>query len=142
MLNLFFLWGIVILILGLLFVYYKLKRKKDIDGLVFVTNSILSFFLKFINKTFKTTFTAITNPFTLRIHLTNYKDYCNIQTYDTLYKHEYIHTLQIKKLKPLKFIILYILHSFKGYKNNKYELEAQFLENNTIDEINKYFEGK
>lgn len=142
MLTLFFLWGIVILILGLLFVYYKFKRKKDIDGLVFVTNSLLSFFLKLINKIFKTTFTAITNPFTLRIHITDYKDYCSIQTYDTLYKHEYIHTLQIKRLKPIKFTILYLLNSLKGYKNNKYELEAQFLENNTIDEINKYFEGK
>ena len=42
-----------------------------------------------------------------------------------LFKHEYIHIEQVRKLGWFKFYFLYIVEHFKnGYEENKYEVEA------------------
>jgi len=52
-----------------------------------------------------------------------------IKTYrkepEQLFKHEYIHIEQVRKLGWLKFYFLYLVESAKnGYEENKYEVEA------------------
>ena len=42
-----------------------------------------------------------------------------------LFKHEYIHVEQVRKMGWLKFYFLYLVESAKnGYRQNKYEVEA------------------
>lgn len=42
-----------------------------------------------------------------------------------LFKHEYIHIDQVRRMGWFKFYFLYIIENIrKGYKQNKYELEA------------------
>lgn len=52
-----------------------------------------------------------------------------IKTYrlnpEQLFKHEYIHIEQVRKLGWFKFYFLYLVESAKnGYRQNKYEVEA------------------
>ena len=62
-------------------------------------------------------------PFILYSHT---KPYLLNQTYlKTLFKHEYIHVEQVRRLGWFKFYFLYIIENMEtGYKQNKYELEA------------------
>ena len=42
-----------------------------------------------------------------------------------LFKHEYIHIEQVRRMGWFKFYFLYIIESIKnGYEDNKYEIEA------------------
>ena len=44
---------------------------------------------------------------------------------EQLFKHEYIHIEQVRKLGWFKFYFLYLIESAKnGYRQNKYEVEA------------------
>lgn len=44
---------------------------------------------------------------------------------EQLFKHEYIHIEQVRKLGWFKFYFLYLVESAKnGYRQNKYEVEA------------------
>ena len=44
---------------------------------------------------------------------------------EQLFKHEYIHIEQVRKIGWFKFYFLYLVESAKnGYRNNKYEVEA------------------
>ena len=52
-----------------------------------------------------------------------------------LFKHEYIHIEQIRKLGWLKFYFLYLVENAKnGYKENKYEVEAYARQSELLNE--------
>ena len=49
----------------------------------------------------------------------------NLRNPEQLFKHEYIHIEQVRKLGWFKFYFLYLVESAKnGYRKNKYEVEA------------------
>ena len=57
-----------------------------------------------------------------------------------VFKHEYIHIEQVRRMGWFKFYFLYLIESAKnGYRDNKYEveagLEAQKVENERIDAV-------
>lgn len=61
-------------------------------------------------------------------------------------KHELMHVIQQRRLGRTRFLVLYLLESFrKGYYQNKFEVEAREAEHLDIEEIKsmlKYFESK
>ena len=58
-----------------------------------------------------------------------------------LFKHEYIHIEQVRKMGWFKFYFLYLVESAKnGYEDNKYEVEAYARQNEQFtDEEQKAF---
>lgn len=49
---------------------------------------------------------------------------------DTLFRHEMQHIYQVERLGWFRFYYQYLVENFKvGYKRNKYELEANEIEN-------------
>lgn len=53
--------------------------------------------------------------------------------------HELVHIRQYKQYGTIKFLFLYLAENFrKGYRNNRFEIEARENEN-ILDIINEYF---
>lgn len=119
--------GIVIVVA--IIIYYKvIKKKKIIEGVTFCNRSILCLILYLVNKITKNSFYAITNPLTSRVHALK-TVYDNINSESALFRHERIHTWQIRKLSRFKFTLLYIVYSIKyKYSGNPLEKQAYNLE--------------
>ena len=141
----FFILGSIIGVLLLIsaIIYYKLiKKVKKVSELTCVHCSVLCLIVKIVNKLMKRNFTAIANPFNSRIHIITKTAYETMSEEDILYRHELVHVYQIKKLGRIRFIIKDAFYTLRyGYTKNPFEVEAYKLENNTIEEIKKHFEG-
>lgn len=56
---------------------------------------------------------------------TTYSMKRNLRNPEYLFKHEYIHIEQVRRMGWFKFYISYIIENMKtGYEKNKYEIEA------------------
>lgn len=116
-----------------------------IGDVSFVYNGWLGKILKLYNFIFKKSLVAITNPFTQRVHIISYNTFNRLNREEVLYKHEYIHVLQIRRDGALKFVVKYLLSFVKrGFKYNKidYEVEAYKYQWNSIEYIETIFKNK
>lgn len=122
----------------------NIRRSKKVEDSDIVNRTTICFIALSINFLFRKHIEAILNPFSNRIHCI-YKDTFNgITSESVLFKHEYVHILQNKKLGWFKFIILYLINSLRGYVNNVFEKQAikwQYMDIN-IDAINKELDNK
>lgn len=117
------------------FTYYPIPeiRFMSPDYIYIYTNTFLTLILKIINKLFKRSFTAIFNPFTSHLHVIDFETFEKLDNTTKLFRHEYVHFIQIQLLGRFKFLYYY-LKDFIKYKNyNLIRLEkiAYELENNT-----------
>lgn len=102
----------------------NIRREREVGELDIVNRTIPCFIALGINLLFGKYIEAIINPFTKRVHIV-YKDtFHTMTTQSILYKHEYVHILQIKKLGWFKYIILYAISRLRGYANSVYEKQA------------------
>lgn len=122
----------------------NIRRSKEVEDEIIVNRTIICFIALSINFLFRKHIEAVLNPFTNRIHCV-YKDTFNCITSESvLYKHQYVHILQNKKLGWFKFIILYLINSMHSYANNVFEKQAfkwQYMDIN-IDAVNKELDNK
>ena len=138
---------ISLLIFILIVIYYnKIKKQKEFGELTIVNNSLLTLILIIVNKIFKKSFNAITNPLSHKIHLISKEEYDNFE-YNNLYGHELIHLRQIKFYGQIKFLFKYLIFSIKyGYDKNPLELqaykyEAVFTDEQLKEELEKGIEN-
>lgn len=102
----------------------NIRRFNKVEDEIIVNRTIICFIALSINFLFRKHIEAVLNPFTNRVHII-YKDTFNCITRESvLYKHQYVHILQNKKLGWFKFIILYLINSMHGYANNVFEKQA------------------
>lgn len=122
----------------------NIRRFNKVEDEIIVNRTIICFIALSINFLFRKHIEAILNPFTNRVHII-YKDTFNCITRESvLYKHQYVHILQNKKLGWFKFIILYLINSMHGYANNVFEKQAikwQYKEIN-VEGINEELNNK
>lgn len=102
----------------------NIRRFNKVEDEIIVNRTIICFIALSVNFLFRKHIEAVLNPFTNRVHII-YKDTFNCITRESvLYKHQYVHILQNKKLGWFKFIILYLINSMHGYANNVFEKQA------------------
>lgn len=122
----------------------NIRRFNKVEDEIIVNRTIICFIALSINFLFRKHIEAVLNPFTNRVHII-YKDTFNCITRESvLYKHQYVHILQNKKLGWFKFIILYLINSMHGYANNVFEKQAvkwQYKEIN-VEGINEELNNK
>lgn len=122
----------------------NIRRFNKVEDEIIVNRTIICFIALSINFLFRKHIEAVLNPFSNRIHCV-YKDTFNCITRESvLYKHQYVHILQNKKLGWFKFIILYLINSMHGYANNVFEKQAvkwQYKEIN-VEGINEELNNK
>lgn len=129
-----------LLIVFVPFYYKKLKNVRKVGEVVFVNNSLLCLILIIVHKIFKKEFIAITNPLNNRVHIVSLTYFQEITEDNLLYRHEYVHVLQVRKYNRFIFLIKYLFYSIRyGYIKNPLEVEAYTLESLSIEEIKKHF---
>ena len=122
----------------------NIRRFNKVEDEIIVNRTIICFIALSINFLFRKHIEAILNPFSNRIHCVYKYTFNCITSESVLYKHQYVHILQNKKLGWFKFIILYLINSLRGYVNNVFEKQAikwQYMDIN-IDAINKELDNK
>ncbi len=124
MLKLFIFIIVLIVFAAITALDMNIRRFNKVEDEIIVNRTIICFIALSINFLFRKHIEAVLNPFTNRVHII-YKDTFNCITRESvLYKHQYVHILQNKKLGWFKFIILYLINSMHGYANNVFEKQA------------------
>lgn len=120
-------------------------KKCYVGDICICHKTLLSGLLRMINKLFKTDFVAITNPFSLRVHVVDRAVYEEMGKDYVLFRHELCHVWQVRRDGKIKFVLNYLLSFIRnGFKYNKidYEVEAYDLQWHSKSYIDVYYENE